>query len=112
MGSASGKSFGFTTARQRGSLKCSLGGIRWHVQRGPKRYLPRRRGEGAPIEDEDAWTLALYICSVHMQRETSGLYKSLAFRFINSILAMYTPFQGLMQLSSAPLRNALAHLGQ
>jgi hypothetical protein len=28
------------------------------------------------------------------------------------ILAMYTPFQGLMQLSSAPLRNALAHLGQ
>jgi hypothetical protein len=25
---------------------------------------------------------------------------------------MYTPFQGLMQLSSAPLRNALAHLGQ
>jgi hypothetical protein len=28
------------------------------------------------------------------------------------ILEMYTPFQGLMQLSSAPLRNALAHLGQ
>jgi len=25
---------------------------------------------------------------------------------------MYTPFKGLMQLSSAPLRNALAHLGQ
>lgn len=28
------------------------------------------------------------------------------------ILEMYMPFQGLMQLSSAPLRNALAHLGQ
>jgi hypothetical protein len=28
------------------------------------------------------------------------------------ILEMYTPFQGLMQLSSVPLRNALAHLGQ
>src|SRR5260221_12149801 len=28
------------------------------------------------------------------------------------ILEMYTPFQGLMQLSSAPLRNALADLGQ
>jgi hypothetical protein len=28
------------------------------------------------------------------------------------ILEMYTPFQGLMQLSSAPLRDALAHLGQ
>jgi 4-amino-4-deoxy-L-arabinose transferase-like glycosyltransferase len=28
------------------------------------------------------------------------------------ILAMYKPFQGLMQVSSAPLRNALAHLGQ
>jgi Protein of unknown function (DUF4239) len=28
------------------------------------------------------------------------------------ILEMYTPFQGLMQISSAPLRNALAHLGQ
>ena len=28
------------------------------------------------------------------------------------ILEMYSPFQGLMQLSSAPLRNALAHLGQ
>jgi hypothetical protein len=28
------------------------------------------------------------------------------------ILEMYTPFQGLMQLSSAPLRSALAHLGQ
>jgi hypothetical protein len=28
------------------------------------------------------------------------------------ILAMYTPFEGLMQISSEPLRNALAHLGQ
>jgi hypothetical protein len=28
------------------------------------------------------------------------------------ILEMYTPFQGLMQISSAPLRNALEHLGQ
>jgi hypothetical protein len=28
------------------------------------------------------------------------------------ILEMYMPFLGLMQLSSAPLRNALAHLGQ
>jgi hypothetical protein len=25
---------------------------------------------------------------------------------------MYTPFKGLIQISSAPLRNALAHLGQ
>jgi hypothetical protein len=28
------------------------------------------------------------------------------------ILAMYTPFEGLMQISSAPVRSALAHLGQ
>ena len=28
------------------------------------------------------------------------------------ILEMYTPFEGLMQISSAPLQNALAHLGQ
>jgi FtsH-binding integral membrane protein len=28
------------------------------------------------------------------------------------ILEMYTPFEGLMQISSAPLRNALAHLGE
>ncbi|HYY30723.1 MAG TPA: hypothetical protein VE860_22490 [Chthoniobacterales bacterium] len=28
------------------------------------------------------------------------------------IVAMYMPFQGIMQISSAPLRNALAHLGQ
>jgi hypothetical protein len=28
------------------------------------------------------------------------------------ILEMYTPFEGLMQISSAPLHNALAHLGQ
>jgi hypothetical protein len=28
------------------------------------------------------------------------------------ILEMYSPFQGLMQISSDPLRNALAHLGQ
>lgn len=28
------------------------------------------------------------------------------------IIAMYTPFQGLMQISGAPLHNALAHLGQ
>jgi Protein of unknown function (DUF4239) len=28
------------------------------------------------------------------------------------ILEMYTPFGGLLQISSAPLRNALAHLGQ
>jgi hypothetical protein len=27
-------------------------------------------------------------------------------------LEMYTPFQGLVQLSSAPLRDALAHLGR
>lgn len=27
------------------------------------------------------------------------------------MLAMYTPFQGLVQLSSAPLRDALAHMG-
>jgi len=28
------------------------------------------------------------------------------------ILEMYTPYQGLIQISSAPLRDALAHLGQ
>jgi hypothetical protein len=28
------------------------------------------------------------------------------------IVALYMPFQGIMQISSAPLRNALAHLGQ
>ena len=28
------------------------------------------------------------------------------------ILEMYTPFAGLIQVSSAPLRAALAHLGQ
>ena len=28
------------------------------------------------------------------------------------ILEMYSPFNGLMQISSAPLRNALVHLGQ
>ncbi len=28
------------------------------------------------------------------------------------ILEMYTPFEGLMEISSAPLRSALAHLGQ
>ena len=28
------------------------------------------------------------------------------------VLEMYTPFEGLIQISSAPLRNALAHLGQ
>jgi hypothetical protein len=28
------------------------------------------------------------------------------------ILAMYTPFQGMMQISSSPMRSALAQLGQ
>lgn len=28
------------------------------------------------------------------------------------ILEMYTPFEGVLQISSAPLRDALAHLGQ
>ena len=28
------------------------------------------------------------------------------------ILEMYTPYQGLIQVSSAPLREALAHLGR
>ena len=28
------------------------------------------------------------------------------------ILEMYTPFQGLIQISDAPVRTALAHLGQ
>jgi len=28
------------------------------------------------------------------------------------ILEMYTPYEGLVQISNAPLRAALAHLGQ
>jgi hypothetical protein len=34
------------------------------------------------LEDEDAWTLARYICSAHMQREASAGFTK--FRFINS----------------------------
>ena len=43
---------------------------------------------------------ALFLCAVSV----SGA--------IFLILAMYTPFEGLMQISSAPVRSALAQLGQ
>jgi hypothetical protein len=47
-----------------------------------------------------ARTLTLFLCALSV----SGA--------IFLILEMYTPFQGLMQISSAPLRAALAHLDQ
>jgi hypothetical protein len=47
------------------------------------------------IEDEDAWTLARYICSPHMQREASGLYKSLQIYQLNSTNLIPEPDQAL-----------------
>jgi hypothetical protein len=38
------------------------------------------------------------------------LLRHLGFRCVYFITETYTPFQGLMQISSTPLRNALAHL--
>ena len=47
------------------------------------------------LEDEDAWTLARYICSPHMQREASGLYKSLQIYQLNSTSLIPEPDQAL-----------------
>jgi hypothetical protein len=47
------------------------------------------------MEDQDAWTLARYICSPVMQREASRLYKSVQLYQINSTSAMSEPNQSL-----------------
>ena len=47
------------------------------------------------LEDEDAWTLARYICSPHMQREASRLYKSLQIYQLNSTSLIPEPDQAL-----------------
>jgi hypothetical protein len=47
------------------------------------------------LEDEDAWTLARYICFPHMQREVSGLYKSLQIYQLNSTSLIPEPDQAL-----------------
>ncbi len=47
------------------------------------------------IEDQDAWTLARYLCSPVMQREASRLYKRLQLYQINSTSVISEPDQGL-----------------
>jgi hypothetical protein len=47
------------------------------------------------IEDQDAWTLARYICSPVMQREAGRLYKSLQLSQLNSTSLIWEPDQAL-----------------
>jgi hypothetical protein len=47
------------------------------------------------IEDQDAWTLARYICSPVMQREASRLYKSLQLYQLNFPSSIWEPDQAL-----------------
>ena len=47
------------------------------------------------LEDQDAWTLARYLCSPVMQREASRLYKSLQLYQINSTSLISEPDQAL-----------------
>jgi hypothetical protein len=47
------------------------------------------------IEDQDAWTLARYICSPVMQRQASRLYKSLQLYQLNSTSLIWEPDQAL-----------------
>src|ERR1700683_3559317 len=47
------------------------------------------------LEDQDAWTLARYLSSPVMQRETSRLYPSLQVRLLNSPNLIAEPHQAL-----------------
>ena len=47
------------------------------------------------LEDQDAWTLARYLCSPVMQREAGRLYKSLQLDQINSTSLISEPDQAL-----------------
>ena len=47
------------------------------------------------LEDQDAWTLARYLSSPVMQRETSRLYQSLQLRQLNSPTLIAEPDQAL-----------------
>ncbi len=47
------------------------------------------------LEDQDAWTLARYICSPVMQREASKLYGSLQLHQLNSTSVISEPDQAL-----------------
>jgi hypothetical protein len=47
------------------------------------------------LEDEDAWTLARYICSPVMQREASRLYRGLQLSQLNSRSVISEPDQAL-----------------
>jgi hypothetical protein len=47
------------------------------------------------LEDQDAWTLARYLCSPVMQREASRLYKSLQLYQLNSTSLIAEPDQDL-----------------
>jgi len=47
------------------------------------------------LEDQDAWTLARYICSAVMQREAGRLYKSLQLDQLNSASLTPAPHQAL-----------------
>ena len=45
------------------------------------------------LEDQDAWTLARYMCSPVMQREASRLHKSLQLYQLNSTSLISEPNQ-------------------
>jgi len=47
------------------------------------------------LEDQDAWTLARYICSPVMQREASKLHKGLQLYQLNSATSIWEPDQSL-----------------
>ena len=47
------------------------------------------------LEDQDAWTLARYMCSPVMQREASKLYKSLQLYQLNTTTLISEPDQAL-----------------
>src|SRR5215831_14217380 len=93
------RSSGFITAPPRDSLKRSFGAntITCSTQtevvsfeEGVVRVHLRRW-----LEDEDAWTLARYICSPLMQREVSELYRNLQISQINSVNLIPQPDQVL-----------------
>jgi hypothetical protein len=57
------------------------------------------------LEDEDAWTLARYICSPHIQREASGPYKSLQIYQLNSTSLIPEPDQASDAVSRSQARQ-------
>ena len=98
---------------QASSMAIDLGKLRWLM------FEQGSASVSLPLLEMLVFWLALVFISFGLFAPTNATVIATLFLCALSvsgaiflILEMYTPFEGLMQISSAPLRNALAHLGQ